>query len=209
VTKPRAARHVTRAMREETVRPEPWAAGDARVVFGYGRRTAWDKRGRGLACAIALLAFGGCATPSGTGSQSLAPYTVEGRRYAPVRQWQGFVEDGLASWYGRSYQGRPTASGEPFDAHALTAAHPVLPMQVCVQVTNPENHQAVVVRINDRGPFAPGRIIDLSEAAATGIGMLDDGVARVHLVAIASADARGACPNAPEAPRLSADPRGR
>ena len=107
------------------------------------------------------------------------------------------MEDGLASWYGRSYQGQPTASGEPFDSHALTAAHPILPMQVCVQVTNPENHEVVVVRINDRGPFAPGRVIDLSEAAAMSIGILDDGVARVHLAAVGSADARGACPNAP------------
>lgn len=207
MTKPRAARHVTWAIREEPVRPEPWVAGDARVVC-LGRRATWDKRGRGVACAIALLAFGGCATPSRPGSRSPAPYSVDGRQYVPMRQWQGFVEDGLASWYGRSYQGQLTASGEPFDARALTAAHPVLPMHACVQVTNAENHETVVVRINDRGPFAPGRIIDLSEAAAAGIGILDDGVARVHLVAIASADAQGACPNAPEAPRPSANPRG-
>jgi peptidoglycan lytic transglycosylase len=172
-------------------------------------KPASDRRGQGLACAILVLALGGCATtPSGTGSGSLAPYTVEGRRYVPIRQWQGFVEDGLASWYGRSYQGKPTASGEPFDPHALTAAHPILPMQVCVQVINAENHEAVAVRINDRGPFAPGRVIDLSEAAATRIGILD-GVVRVHLKAIGSADAQGACPNPPVAPRPSADPRGR
>ena len=170
-------------------------------------KPAWDKRGLSLGCAIALLLFAGCATSSRPGSGSLAPYTVEGRRYAPVRQWQGFVEDGLASWYGRSYEGKPTASGEPFDSHALTAAHPVLPMQACVQVTNAESHEAVIVRINDRGPFVPGRIIDLSEAAATGLGMLDEGVARVHLVAIASADARGACPNVPGPPRSAADQR--
>ncbi len=150
-----------------------------------------------MAYAITVLAFGGCATPSGTGSGSLKPYTVEGHRYVPVLQWQGFVEDGLASWYGRSYEGQPTASGEPFDPHALTAAHPVLPMQVCVKVTNAESHEAVIVRINDRGPFVPGRIIDLSEAAAMSIGILDDGVARVHLAAVGSADPRGACRNAP------------
>lgn len=157
-------------------------------------------RGLSLGCATALLVFGGCATAPGTGSGSLAPYSVDGRRYVPMRQWQGFVEDGLASWYGRSYEGKPTASGEAFDSHALTAAHPILPMQVCVQVTNAENHEAVIVRINDRGPFAPGRIIDLSEAAASGLGMLDEGVARVHLVAIASADVRGACPAFPGHP---------
>lgn len=170
-------------------------------------KAAWEKRGLSLGCAIALLLFAGCATPSGAGAGSQAPYGVEGRGNAPVRQWQGFVEDGLASWYGRSYEGQPTASGELFDSHALTAAHPVLPMQACVQVTNAENHDTVIVRINDRGPFVPGRIIDLSEAAATGLGMLDEGVARVHLVAIASADARGACPRAPGPPRSATDRR--
>lgn len=167
----------------------------------------WDRGWRSLGCAIALLLLAGCATSAGPGSGSLAPYSVDGRRYTPVRQWQGFVEDGLASWYGRSYEGKPTASGEPFDSHALTAAHPVLPMHACVQVTNAENDDTVIVRINDRGPFVPGRIIDVSEAAATGLGMLDEGVARVHLVAIASADTRGVCPSAPGPPRSAADQR--
>ena len=165
------------------------------MIFGYS--TAWEKRCLSLGCATALLVSGGCATPSGTGSGSQTPYTVDGRQYVPVREWQGFVEDGLATWYGRSYEGKPTASGELFDPHALTAAHPILPMRVCVKVTNVENHEAVIVRINDRGPFAPGRVIDLSEAAAMSIGIRDDGVARVHLAAVGSADARGACPNAP------------
>jgi rare lipoprotein A len=87
----------------------------------------------------------------------------------------------VASWYGEWHHGRPTASGEPFDREALTAAHPSLPLGACVEVTHLANGRHVFVRVNDRGPYVPGRTIDLSERAAAELGMLDDGVARVRI----------------------------
>jgi len=88
---------------------------------------------------------------------------------------------GLASWYGGKFQGRLTANGEIFDTNKLTAAHKWLPFNTRVKVSNPANGRSVIVRINDRGPFVAGRIIDLSRAAAESIGMTGAGVALVHL----------------------------
>jgi rare lipoprotein A len=88
---------------------------------------------------------------------------------------------GLASWYGNEYHGRRTASGEIFDEEAMTAAHRELPFGAIVQVTNLTNGKSVRVRINDRGPFVRGRVIDLSKGAARKIGMLNDGVVPVRL----------------------------
>ncbi|MBX3611189.1 MAG: septal ring lytic transglycosylase RlpA family protein [Hydrogenophaga sp.] len=88
-------------------------------------------------------------------------------------------ERGLASWYGAQHHGKRTASGEPFDMRALTAAHKTLPFGTRVRVLNPANGASVVVRINDRGPFTPGRVIDLSRAAAERIGLIRAGVAPV------------------------------
>ena len=88
---------------------------------------------------------------------------------------------GEASWYGKRYHGRTTASGEPFDMNAMTAAHKKLPFGTKVRVTNLANGRAVQVVINDRGPFIPGRIIDLSRGAAAKIGMIDSGVAKVRV----------------------------
>lgn len=89
--------------------------------------------------------------------------------------------DGTASWYGGKFHGRKTANGERFDQHALTAAHRTLPFGTKVRVTNERNGRSVVVRINDRGPFAKGRVIDLSRAAAERVGMVGSGTARVRL----------------------------
>jgi rare lipoprotein A len=94
------------------------------------------------------------------------------------------AEEGLASWYGGKFQGRKTASGEIFDTNLFTAAHKTLPFGTVVRVTNLSNGQTTVVRINDRGPFVSGRIIDLSRAAATAIGMAGSGVARVRVEAL-------------------------
>jgi rare lipoprotein A len=91
------------------------------------------------------------------------------------------VEEGLASWYGGKFQGRKTASGEVFDTNEFTAAHRTLPFGTRVRVTNLDTGRTTVVRINDRGPFVPGRIIDLSRAAAAAIGMAGSGVARVRV----------------------------
>ncbi len=92
------------------------------------------------------------------------------------------VEIGLASYYADRFHGRPTASGEPYDRRALTAAHRRLPFGSVVQVTHLENGRSVVVRINDRGPFVRGRVIDLSYAAAKDLGMLRRGVVEVRIV---------------------------
>jgi rare lipoprotein A len=99
----------------------------------------------------------------------------------PRPRYPGAVQYGLASWYGRDFQGRPTASGEPFDMYAYTAAHRNLPFGTRVRVTNEANGRSVVVRINDRGPWVEGRILDLSYAAAKALGMLEAGVVRVRV----------------------------
>lgn len=99
------------------------------------------------------------------------PYEIDGRRYVPVADDRPMRQRGLASWYGRRFHGRPTASGERYDMHALTAAHPTMPIPSWARVRNPANGREVVVRINDRGPFHPGRIIDLSLAAARRLGL--------------------------------------
>lgn len=98
----------------------------------------------------------------------------------------GYSEDGLASWYGGSdgFEGKPTASGEIYDSSKLTAAHRQLPLGTVVDVTNLDNGQTVRVRINDRGPFIKGRIVDLSRAAAREIGLIGSGIAPVRLTVV-------------------------
>jgi rare lipoprotein A len=108
------------------------------------------------------------------------PYEAEGVWYAPTAQ-PGYAETGMASWYGQELAGRRTASGEVFDPAALTGAHPTLPLPSLVQVTNLETGAEVIVRINDRGPFTGGRIIDLSQRAAQVLGFERAGEARVHV----------------------------
>jgi len=97
------------------------------------------------------------------------------------RPWGGGPYNGLASWYGNEYHGRCTASGEVFDEEAMTAAHRTLPFGTFVEVTNLQNGKSVQVRINDRGPFVRGRVIDLSKGAARRIDLLIDGVAPVRI----------------------------
>ncbi|MCS7182012.1 MAG: septal ring lytic transglycosylase RlpA family protein [Thermoanaerobaculum sp.] len=99
-----------------------------------------------------------------------------------------YREEGLASWYGEPYHGRPTASGVTYDMQAMTAAHRTLPFGTWVEVTNLENQRKVQVLINDRGPFVAGRILDLSRAAAAQLGMLERGVARVRLEVLRQGD---------------------
>jgi rare lipoprotein A len=108
-----------------------------------------------------------------------APPPVPSRAPAAARPF--FTEEGVASWYGPSHQGRETANGERFDEHALTAAHRRLPFNTVIRVTNLANGRMVRVRVNDRGPYVKGRILDLSAAAATALGMRKDGVTRVRI----------------------------
>jgi len=94
------------------------------------------------------------------------PYEVGGRLYVPIAADRPMVEQGGASWYGRKYHGRPTSSGELYDMFGMSAAHPTMPIPSFARVTNPANGRQVIVRVNDRGPFVPGRVIDLSYTAA-------------------------------------------
>ncbi|HJV61691.1 MAG TPA: septal ring lytic transglycosylase RlpA family protein [Albitalea sp.] len=108
------------------------------------------------------------------------PYEALGRDYVPITDDRPFSERGLASWYGRKFHGHRTASGEPYNMYAMTAAHPTLPIPSYVRVRNPANDREVIVRVNDRGPFHPGRVIDLSYTAAYKLGVLK-GVSPVEL----------------------------
>lgn len=109
------------------------------------------------------------------------PYTVFGQTYTPVVNKDPFRQRGLASWYGKKFHGQPTASGEPYDMFAMTAAHKTLPIPSYAKVTNIANGKSVVVRINDRGPFHSNRIIDLSYAAAARIGIAAKGSGMVEV----------------------------
>ena len=109
-------------------------------------------------------------------------YVVNGQRYWVETPSAGYVEFGTASWYGRRFHGRKTASGEIFDMYQMSAAHRTLPLFSIVRVVNLKNGRDVVVRINDRGPFVGGRLIDLSYAAAKELDMLDSGVAPVLVI---------------------------
>ncbi|MES3015408.1 MAG: septal ring lytic transglycosylase RlpA family protein [Pseudomonadota bacterium] len=108
------------------------------------------------------------------------PYDLLGKSYVPITQDAPFTERGLASWYGRKFHGRRTASGEVYNMYAMTAAHPTLPIPSYARIRNPANGREVLVRINDRGPFHPGRIVDLSYTAALKLDVLR-GVAPVEL----------------------------
>ncbi|HSP01771.1 MAG TPA: septal ring lytic transglycosylase RlpA family protein [Thioalkalivibrio sp.] len=113
-----------------------------------------------------------------------ASYEVFGQTYHVMDSADGHVERGVASWYGTKFHGRRTSSGEPYDMYAMTAAHTRLPLPTYVQVTNLDNGRSVVVKVNDRGPFARNRIIDMSYAAAHRLGMVEQGTARVEVRAI-------------------------
>lgn len=111
-------------------------------------------------------------------------YTVNGRTYRVMDSAAGYVERGIASWYGRKFHGHRTSSGETYDMYGMTAAHTRLPLPTYVQVTNLENGRRVVVRVNDRGPFHPNRLIDLSYAAAKKLGIVATGTGLVEVRAI-------------------------
>ena len=193
------------------------------------------------ACALALLALAGCAreplrpapppapvTPAaGAGvarvracratSRARSTATRRSTRSAAsatscCRSAAGYIEQGVASWYGPDFHGGRTATGETYDMHAMTGAHPTLPLPTWVRVTNLENGRSVVVRLNDRGPFARGRIIDLSRAAAEELDMVRAGTARVEVASLAPAAPPAAAPQLrppPTTPRPAPSAAGR
>ena len=113
------------------------------------------------------------------------PYKIQGTWYHPIPDARGFSQKGLASWYGKDFHGKKTANGEIYDMHAMTAAHKTLPLGTWVRVYNLTNGKKCDVRVNDRGPFVRGRIIDLSFSAAKEIGLVGPGVAKVRIKALA------------------------
>jgi peptidoglycan lytic transglycosylase len=137
----------------------------------------------GLASVLLVVSLGAAQGPTSSGSkdtQSTTPRNaVEGSKSSPKHHHPYQV--GTASWYGEYFEGRATASGEPYNMHDLTAAHPTLPLGSWVRVTNLHNGRVVYVRINDRGPIVPGRIIDLSYGAAQVLNFQNKGLQRVRL----------------------------
>jgi rare lipoprotein A len=119
-----------------------------------------------------------------------SPYEVFGKKYTVLASNRGYHESGVASWYGSKFHGRRTSSGEPYDMNLATAAHKSLPLPSYAEVTNLDNGRKVIVKINDRGPFINGRLIDMSYGAALRLDMISTGTARVDVRVIgSSADA--------------------
>jgi rare lipoprotein A len=124
------------------------------------------------------------ASGGGSGGEGIykigLPYTIDGVWYYPAADY-AYDEIGIASWYGEEFHGRYTANGEVFDQNTLTAAHPTLPMPSVVQVMNLENGRSLKLRVNDRGPFVSGRVIDVSRSAARALGFEEQGTAKVRV----------------------------
>ncbi|MCP4106362.1 MAG: septal ring lytic transglycosylase RlpA family protein [Desulfobacteraceae bacterium] len=112
------------------------------------------------------------------------PYKVFGKWYYPLPHAKDFRQRGIASWYGEEFHGRPTSNGEIFDMYQISAAHKILPLGTVVRVHNLLSNKSLVMRINDRGPFVPGRVIDLSRAAAMELGIFGPGTAPVEVIAL-------------------------
>jgi rare lipoprotein A len=130
------------------------------------------------------------------------PYQIDNIWYYP-REQPDYDETGIASWYGPDFYGKATANGEMYDGNALTAAHKTLPMPVNVRVTNLDNGKSLVVRVNDRGPYARGRIIDLSKRAAELLDVVQTGTARVRVTYLGRADMNGAPPPSDTPPEIA------
>jgi rare lipoprotein A len=118
-------------------------------------------------------------------------YIALGKAYRPETERKSFKQRGVASWYGKQFHGRKTSIGERYDMYAISAAHPTLPLPSFVRVTNLENQRSIVVRVNDRGPFLRGRVIDLSYAAAAKLGFAHKGSANVEVESVIAPAATG------------------
>jgi peptidoglycan lytic transglycosylase len=149
-------------------------------------------------CGAAVLSLAACGSAphyttnsaKGTGRYMVGrPYEVRGIWYYPHANWS-YDRAGIASWYGEAFQGRATSDGEIYNLNALTAAHKTLQLPCVVRVTNLENGRSITLRVNDRGPFAPGRIIDVSRRAAQLLGFERQGTARVRVQLVRDASIR-------------------
>jgi len=156
-----------------------------------------------LALSLTALLLGACSFGVPIGDRGKTPTTVKkskqgnppsyivfGKRYHVLDSSDGFVQRGIASWYGIKFHGRKTSSGEVYNMHDMTAAHKTLPIPVYVHVRNLENGRTAVVRVNDRGPFVDGRIIDLSYAAAKKLGVKGPGTAKVEISVVGQGQTR-------------------
>ncbi|MBF0258773.1 MAG: septal ring lytic transglycosylase RlpA family protein [Desulfamplus sp.] len=163
---------------------------------------------RNITVTLVLLALTGCSStnlpepdggsysrpstkpPSSSSSSKPAykkPYKINGKYYYPLASARGFSQQGIASWYGKQFHGRKTANGEVYNMYGISAAHKTLPLGTWVRVYNLENSKTLDVRINDRGPFVTGRVIDLSYKAAQLLGVATPGTAQVKIVALGEA----------------------
>jgi rare lipoprotein A len=134
----------------------------------------------------------GDVIPKGGGRRYTGkPYVVAGQTYVPKEDPNGYVREGLASWYGSAFHGRMTANGEVFDRHSIAAAHPTLPLPSYARVTNLDNGYSMVVRVNDRGPYHAGRVMDVSEEAADALGFHRRGTAHVRVEYVGKASVAG------------------
>lgn len=174
------------AMLPESCRLRDYGAGVlvsafALLTFGCAHQTLPDS---GSMAAVKVPPVSKRGTPPARIPGYPAPYKVLERWYQPLPSADGFQEEGIASWYGPAFHGRPTSTGEIYDMHGVTAAHKTLPLNTRVRVFNLENRRYIDLRINDRGPFVPGRVIDLSYGAALRLGMAGGGLAPVRVVAL-------------------------
>ena len=157
-------------------------------------RRIWGSLGLGiLVLGLGVVNFSGCSskhyTQPGHTSKArfkatMRSYTVRGKHYHPTYVKVGDTMKGIASWYGPDFHGKETSNGEQYNMHAMTAAHKTWPMDTMVRVDNLDNGRSAVVRINDRGPFVRGRVIDCSYAAGKKLGLDKSGVARVKLTVL-------------------------
>ncbi|MGL4729747.1 MAG: septal ring lytic transglycosylase RlpA family protein [Bosea sp. (in: a-proteobacteria)] len=134
----------------------------------------------------------GQEVPKGGGRQLVGrSYTIAGKRYTPYQKPVGYTQVGMASWYGEAFHGRKTANGEIYDRHSVTAAHPTMPLPAYARVTNTLNGRSIIVRVNDRGPYHGGRIVDLSQKTADALAFRHLGTARVKVEYMGQASLRG------------------
>ncbi|MBK1670910.1 hypothetical protein CKO28_23135 [Rhodovibrio sodomensis] len=157
-----------------------------RARSNRGRRDGRSAELASLAGVLALAAVAWLAdSVAYDGRRGLQPYTIDGVRYDP-QVYDGYSAVGTASWYGDPFHGRATANGEIYDQEAFTAAHPTLPLGTRVKVTNLANGRAVILTVNDRGPFVADRLIDVSRMAARRLGFKQQGLAQVRVSALHS-----------------------
>jgi rare lipoprotein A len=137
--------------------------------------------------AILAMIFATSAQASGKRPRTQESYVIKSKRYYPIPSAEGYSQKGIASWYGGKFHGRRTSNGEIYNKYLMTAAHKTLPMNTMLLVKNLENGKKTVVRINDRGPFVRGRIVDLSYKAAKELEIVKDGTARIQATALGEA----------------------